>query len=428
MMRFLLIFLLLLPFKAIGVPIAPTGLQEGVVFWPDDGTLQARIYDDGLEGWVVAKYLGNFATKPIWQDGPRLEVGGMRPGGHNCTQAADKLYCAYGYDSTDQRVVELNETTGSARLFMFSEGTHTGPTEEVRGGAILYHEPTSTTYVAGLYCLRKIVDDQDGTRSVVSVAGQCGTPCTSTDSSLCDGTGAAAQLKLSYGWAVQPDGNIYMAEVRGLRKITPAGVVSTVPLTRPEEPTAPIWAFAGPAGGFHLYPGDDANTLYMNDQYGASPLGPTALRIDLATNVITRIAGVIGSADPYNRRGLGTDGPALTHASVVGGMRGLYAPFYSSFFFSGQDADKLRRVAADGWAKTIMLDPRPGTAQATFNIAMAQSPNYYSAEWARIVRFIGGPPIPYYGGYDNRGGLYTHFSRDLNGVWRAYNSLEGGTE
>lgn len=419
-MKLLVAFLILLPSLAFGLPDAPTGLDYSVPSWVLDGSLQTTIYSEGTEGWVLGAYLGNFNTSPTWQDGPRLEVGGMKPGAKSCKQADDKMYCVFGA-SAPYNVIEIDETVGTARLFMGSDGSYTGPTEEAQGGYVLYDDSTSTLYVSGPYCLRKIVDDGDGTRSVEAFAGECGTVCVSS----CDGSGTDARFGDGYGWAVNPDGNIYFVEDTVLRKITPAGVVTTVTVTRPETPFN-LWNYTGYGGAF-LHAGENADTLYLDDQYSPAPSGYTAVKIDLTTNVITRLAGVIKSDDPYSRHGKESDGPALTHVGFRGGMRGEYSPFYSTYFMSGQDSTRMRRLTPDGWVKTCMLSTRPGTHPPPYTVTMAQNGEYYSAEWARLERITGGPPIPWFHGVDDRGGLYIGYSRNLNQLWRAYNPLEGGT-
>jgi hypothetical protein len=73
-------------------------------------------------------------------------------------------------------------------------------------------------YVADSYTIRKITPAGD----VSTLAGKAGIPGT------VDGAGSEARFGIPSGVAVDDDGNVYVADMYTIRKITPAGVVSTL--------------------------------------------------------------------------------------------------------------------------------------------------------------------------------------------------------
>ena len=297
---FLIILFIVFPSISVALPDAPTSLASGDPSWTLDATLPQIIYDDNLEGWVVETFLGNYVTSNLWYDGPRKEVGGIR-NPDVCTQGDGVIYCSFASNGEySKNIVAVNETTGVARLLMHWTGKEVGDIEEVKGGLPFYRN--GTLYILGHNCLRKMVDDGDGTFSVALVAGECGTPCVSN----CDGTGAAARFGYIQGWAATDDGTVYLISASDFTKTTSAGVVTYETLTRADSPTK-LWQFL-PGHSEHFSLGEDNNTLYLADNYNTTA-GKGILTIDLTTNVITKIAG----EDPdntYERGGVENDGPA----------------------------------------------------------------------------------------------------------------------
>jgi hypothetical protein len=121
-----------------------------------------------------------------------------------------------------------------------------------------------------------------------------------------DGKGAAARFYSPRGLAVDPAGNVYMADQASIRKITPDGTTSTMagkPLDAsvnasfvalPPLPEAPhdgvgtAAAFAGPMG---LWADPGSAYLYVAD-------GGSLRRVDLATGAVTTPYGSTGGFPP----------------------------------------------------------------------------------------------------------------------------------
>src|ERR1035437_9635013 len=114
-----------------------------------------------------------------------------------------------------------------------------------------------------------------------------------------DGTGTSARFSNVHGVAVDSAGNVWLADYNNytIRKITPAGVVTTV---------AGQVAVAGHADGYgtnatFYYPVatavDSAGTLYIGDD-----VNYTVRKIDTATNVTT-LAGLARNAGTANGTG-----------------------------------------------------------------------------------------------------------------------------
>ena len=102
-----------------------------------------------------------------------------------------------------------------------------------------------------------------GTNWVVSLlAGSPGNP------GAADGTGSAAQFAWPMGLAVDPSGNVFVADTYNntIRKVTPAGVVSTIAGTPPNLNTR----------GTNYADGPGTEALFD---------APTSLAVDLARNI-----------------------------------------------------------------------------------------------------------------------------------------------
>jgi hypothetical protein len=142
-----------------------------------------------------------------------------------------------------------------------------------------------------------------------------GTPETAGGSA--DGTGPAASFSAPTGVAVDGAGNVYVADIQNctIRKITPAGVVTTLAGAAGElgftDGTGPAARFQYPRG----LAVDGAGNIYVAD------MGNNAIRMVTPDGVVTTLAGGRqGSAD-----GTGSaasfNGP---HAVVVDGAGNIY--------------------------------------------------------------------------------------------------------
>jgi sugar lactone lactonase YvrE len=218
-----------------------------------------------------------------------------------------------------------------------------------------------------------------------------------------DGTGSAATFNLAKGIATDRAGNIYAADTGNhtIRKITPAGVVTTLAGT---AGTMGSTDATGPAASFHSPNGvatDSAGNVLVADS------GNSTIRRISPIGVVTTIAGtagVIGSADGtgaaasfWNPNALSTDGAdnvyvadtrnytirKMTSAGVVTTLAGTLgtagtsdgigsaASFNTSYGIAADTAgnvyvadgssDTIRKVTAAGVVTTLA-----GTASAVY--------------------------------------------------------------
>jgi streptogramin lyase len=141
-----------------------------------------------------------------------------------------------------------------------------------------------------------------------------------------DGTGAAARFSTPYGVAVDGSGNVYVADTNNstIRKITPAGVVSTL------AGNAGAWGSADGtgAGARFNYPQgvavDGSGNVYVADSnnYTIRKITPTGVVTTLAGT-----AGAYGSADGagaaarfINPFGVAVDGSGTVYVADTGNL------------------------------------------------------------------------------------------------------------
>ena len=137
------------------------------------------------------------------------------------------------------------------------------------------------------------------------------------------GPAVIAQLITPYALAVDPAGNVYVADPTNnhIRKITPAGIITTVP---------------GAPFGSPVF--DSASNLYVGS-------GETVLRINPdGTRVV--VAGISGQS------GFSGDGGPATRASFSNIGKIAFAPD-GSFFIPDTGNERIRRVGKDGVVTTV---------------------------------------------------------------------------
>jgi len=200
-----------------------------------------------------------------------------------------------------------------------------------------------------------------------------GTPYTF---SVADGTGAAARFLYPDGVAVDGNGNVYAADgANTIRKITPAGVVTTLAgspgVTGSADGTGAAAQFNAPAG----LAVDGSGNVYVSDQ------GNDTIRKITPAGVVTTIAGTAGKSGSLD----GT-GPAAQFATpgnvAVDGSGNVYV--------ADQLNHTIRKITPAGVVTTIagtatVAGHNDGTGTASrfdqpYGIAVDGSGNVYVAD------------------------------------------------
>lgn len=151
-----------------------------------------------------------------------------------------------------------------------------------------------------------------------------------------DGTGSAARFNHPSGVVIDPSGNLFVADRRGfIRKITPAGVVTTVALHGDySDRLASDTTGMLPWGALAM---DPSGNLYLSDRYNAliwkiAPGGAATLFAGPTT--APGAPDGTGSASPFDK-------PA-----------GLVADANGNIFLADSDNHAIRRITPDGVVTT----------------------------------------------------------------------------
>ncbi|WP_235025407.1 NHL repeat-containing protein [Caballeronia terrestris] len=221
-------------------------------------------------------------------------------------------------------------------------------------------EPAGNLYVADTanHIVRKITP----AGVVTTLAGTAGV------TGSADGSGAAARFNYPQGIATDSAGNVYVTDSGStIRKITPAGVVTTL------AGTAGMWGYAdgsGAAGRFSGLRGigaDAAGNLYVADS------GNNTIRKITPAGVVTTLAGTAGVAG----RGDGSGA-----AAQFDGPTGIAADDAGNVHVADTNNYTVRKITAAGAVTT--LAGRPGVvghadgngAAARFNYPIGIAADY----------------------------------------------------
>ncbi|AYL95827.1 MBG domain-containing protein [Mucilaginibacter celer] len=156
--------------------------------------------------------------------------------------------------------------------------------------AATFNQPTNTA--ADLYGNVYVADYNNNIVRKISSGGVVTTLAGSGSAGYADGTGAAASFNGPAGLAVDASANVYVADYNNhvIRKITPAGVVTTV------AGVAGSPGYADGAGTSAMFnnPGnlavDASKNLYVSDQ------GNQIIRKITSAGIVSTLAGSVGSA------------------------------------------------------------------------------------------------------------------------------------
>lgn len=295
----------------------------GNVYVADSGNHAIRkISPDG----VVTTFAGNGTAG--FSDGIGAEASFNAPQG----VAVDGVGNVYVSDTHNNAVRKISPTGGVTTMAgdgsqRFVDGTAAAAT--FNGPTGITVDSTGTMYVADSnnHAIRRITP----TGEVTTLAGN-GAPGSS------DGTVTTAKFNYPEGVATDSAGNLYVADVINglLRKITPAGLVSTLAGHRRSgfvDGTAPTASFASP-GGVAV---DSAGNLYVADSNN------NAIRKSTPLGVLSTLAGngSEGFAD-----GLGADASFRQPFGVAVDSTGNV---YVADTFNGA----IRKITAAGEVTTL---------------------------------------------------------------------------
>jgi YD repeat-containing protein len=202
--------------------------------------------------------------------------------------------------------------------------------------------PDGSLYIAddGAHRVRRV----SPTGIITTVAGTGGA-CFPTDSPCGDGGPAtAAQFQIVRGVAVGPDGSLYIADYARVRRVSPAGIITTVAGTGTVTGSG-IPGFSGDGGpataaqfstvvGIAMGPD---GSLYIADTFNARVrrVGPDG--------IITTVAGT-------GIRVFSGDGGPASAAGFEQPLKVAVGPDGSLYII---DADRIRRVGPDGIITTV---------------------------------------------------------------------------
>ena len=250
--------------------------------------------------------------------------------------AAGNLFVADDGNATIREVSASGTVTTLAGL--------AGSTGEVdgTGAAARFMDPQNLAIdgAGNLY----VADGMGNVIRKVTPGGTVTTLAGSGVAGVADGTGATAQFDDPTGVAVDASGNVFVADFGNdtVRKITPAGVVTTIAGTPGKagaaDGTGAAAAFSGPAGigvdpSGNLYVADSANDTIRE----ISPAG-----------AVTTLAGSAGAEE-------GTDGPGASARFAVPGDVAIDGA--GIIYVADAQNQTIRRIVADQVAAPLVGRP-----------------------------------------------------------------------
>ncbi len=194
-----------------------------------------------------------------------------------------------------------------------------------------------------------------------------------------DGTGTdpAVSFNSPQGLAFDSSGNLFVADYNGnvIRKITPAGVITTIagttPISGTTDATGALARFSRPAG----VATDSAGNVYVTDSANST------IRLITPAGVVTTFAGTAGSPG-------GADGTGS--AARFNNPRGLTSDSAGNLYVADTGNNCIRKVTSSGIVTTLAglagtFGSTDGTGSAArftmpFKIAVDAADNLYVAD------------------------------------------------
>jgi hypothetical protein len=249
------------------------------------------------------------------------------------TDAAGNVYVADTYSGTVRVITPagvVNTLAGTGYVAGSTDGT--GAAAEFKNPRGLAVDAADNIYVADFSndTLRKITP----AAVVTTLAGLAPEPGST------DGTGSAAQFNSPDAAATDSAGNMYIADTANntIRKITPAGVVTTLAgtagVTGSNNGTGAAAQFNSPQGII----ADGSGNVYVADT------GNDTIRMITAAGVVTTLAGTAGAAGS-------TDGTGS--AARFNGPQGIVISAAGNLYIADTGNDTIRMITAAGVVTTV---------------------------------------------------------------------------
>lgn len=201
-----------------------------------------------------------------------------------------------------------------------------------------------------------------------------------------DGTGASARFEKIDGLVVDPAGNVFVADTSNhvIRKVTPAGVVTTV------AGLAGIRGSADGIGSAASFSDPMSIAIDTSGNLFVADYGNSVIRKITPAGVVTTFAGAAGNAGP------GLDGAGAS--ARFSGPLGIAIDASNNLFVTDEFNQTVRKITPAGVVSTFagqtgVMGDNDGTgAGARFNIptsiAVDVAGNVYVGEGSQVVRKI----------------------------------------
>jgi streptogramin lyase len=267
------------------------------------------------------------------------------------TIAVDPAGNVYVGDSNDYTYTLRKITPGGAVVTLAGKYRNPGAADGIGSQAQFWgigglaFDGIGNIYVSdyGNHTIRK-VSTTGLVTTIAGLAGQYGST---------DGPGSAARFNLPWGLAVDSTGNLFVADAGNatIRKITPAGVVSTLAGMAGQ---GGVSDGLGSAARFANITGmsiDAAGNLYVAD------LDAATIRKITPLGLVTTLAGMAG---------LGGSSDGLGSAARFWGPRGVSVDSSGNVFVAEEVNNTIRKVTPSGVVSTVAGTPgQAGTVDGT---------------------------------------------------------------
>jgi streptogramin lyase len=258
---------------------------------------------------------------------------------------------------TDNGNNEIRKITPAGVVTTFAGSTTPGHADGA-GSAASFHVPTQLTIdtAGNLY----VVDKYNNEIRKITSAAVVSTFAGGTLPGHADGTGGGASFELPSGICIDPSGNLYIADWGNdeIRKITPAGVVTTIAgTTTPGSSNG-----TGSAASFNIPAGitiDGAGNFYVGE-YGSDDI-----RKITSAYAVTTIAG--NNIQGY---GDGTGSAAQFNQPV-----GICADATGNIYVADAGNNEIRKITPAGVVTTIAGNPTHGNSDGIGTAARFYGPS-----------------------------------------------------